>query len=635
MIVLTNIYLQYSERILFDDINVTIKSNEKIGLVGRNGAGKSTLLKIIAEEMKPDSGSISKPKTASISYLHQDIDLQIGKTVLDEALSAFDEINNLEAQLEELTNELTERDDYESEAYEDILHQIDFINEKLHTTGGPNMEAQAERVLKGLGFKQSDFSRMTDEFSGGWRMRIELAKMLLKKPDYLLLDEPTNHLDIESIIWLEGVLENYHGTVILISHDKVFLDKITKRTIEVELGNVYDYKANYSKYVELRSERREKLEAAYENQQRWIADKERTISRFMAKANKTKMAQSMAKMLDKVERIELDDPDTAAMKIHFPAAPRSGEVVSKSENLYKSYGNIDVLKNINQEIIRGEKIAFVGQNGQGKSTLAKIIVDVEKATKGNHSLGSSVHIAYYAQNQAEVLNPKITLLETMELHSPPEMRTKLRNILGSFLFSGEDVDKKVSVLSGGERARLAMACLLLRPINFLVLDEPTNHLDMISKEVLKKALLRYDGTLLVVSHDRDFLKGMTEKVVEFKDNNVKEYLGDIDYFLEKRKIEDMRSLEMGNQKANSSKTPEKPQDNMSTEELRNAQKLVAQIEKKITKKEEDLAILETQMADSAFYNRSDANTIVEKHKSLKSEINQLTEEWELQMSQTI
>ena len=355
----------------------------------------------------------------------------------------------------------------------------------------------------------------------------------------------------------------------------------------------------------------------------------------MAKANKTKMAQSMAKMLDKVERIELDDPDTAAMKIHFPAAPRSGEVVSKSENLYKSYGNIDVLKNINQEIIRGEKIAFVGQNGQGKSTLAKIIVDVEKATKGNHSLGSSVHIAYYAQNQAEVLNPKITLLETMELHSPPEMRTKLRNILGSFLFSGEDVDKKVSVLSGGERARLAMACLLLRPINFLVLDEPTNHLDMISKEVLKKALLRYDGTLLVVSHDRDFLKGMTEKVVEFKDNNVKEYLGDIDYFLEKRKIEDMRSLEMGNQKANSSKTPEKPQDNMSTEELRNAQKLVAQIEKKITKKEEDLAILETQMADSAFYNRSDANTIVEKHKSLKSEINQLTEEWELQMSQTI
>ena len=635
MIVLTNIYLQYSERILFDDINVTIKSNEKIGLVGRNGAGKSTLLKIIAEEMKPDSGSISKPKTASISYLHQDIDLQIGKTVLDEALSAFDEINNLEAQLEELTNELTERDDYESEAYEDILHQIDFINEKLHTAGGPNMEAQAERVLKGLGFKQTDFSRMTDEFSGGWRMRIELAKMLLKKPDYLLLDEPTNHLDIESIIWLEGVLENYHGTVILISHDKVFLDKITKRTIEVELGNVYDYKANYSKYVELRSERREKLEAAYENQQRWIADKERTISRFMAKANKTKMAQSMAKMLDKVERIELDDPDTAAMKIHFPAAPRSGEVVSKSENLYKSYGNIDVLKNINQEIIRGEKIAFVGQNGQGKSTLAKIIVDVEKATKGTHSLGSSVHIAYYAQNQAEVLNPKITLLETMELHSPPEMRTKLRNILGSFLFSGEDVDKKVSVLSGGERARLAMACLLLRPINFLVLDEPTNHLDMISKEVLKKALLRYDGTLLVVSHDRDFLKGMTEKVVEFKNNNVKEYLGDIDYFLEKRKIEDMRSLEMGNQKANSSKTPEKPQDNMSTEELRNAQKLVAQIEKKITKKEEELVILETQMADSAFYNRSDANTIVEKHKLIKSEINQLTEEWELQMSQTI
>ena len=473
MLSLTNIYIQYGNRILLDGVQLVVKPGERVGLVGRNGAGKSTLLKIIAGEMSPQEGNVVKPAHFTLGYLHQDMLLPKGKTVIEETMTAFSEVLALEKELERIHGELATREDYDSDAYHKLLEDMGDLTEHLHHLGSATTQADAEKVLHGLGFQHTDMTRLTDEFSGGWQMRIELAKMLLRRPDLLLLDEPTNHLDIESILWLEDWLTDYQGMAIVISHDRRFLDIVTNRTVEVILGKLYDYKAPYSKYVELSAERREQMIAAFENQQRVIADKERTIARFMAKASKTKMAQSMQKQLDKIDRIEIDDQDTAVMRLRFPDAPRSGEVVANVERLGKRYGNLKVLENVDLQILRGERIAFVGQNGQGKTTLAKIIVGAENATSGKSTLGYNVSIGYYAQNQAETLNPKITLLETMENYAPPEMRTKLRAILGGFLFSGEDVDKKVSALSGGERARLALACMLLRPFNFLVLDEPT------------------------------------------------------------------------------------------------------------------------------------------------------------------
>ncbi|MEM9992016.1 MAG: ABC-F family ATP-binding cassette domain-containing protein, partial [Bacteroidota bacterium] len=549
-----------------------------------------------------------------------------GKTVMEETLTAFDRVRKLETRIEEINNEMATRTDYESDAYTKLVEDFTDLNEQFELLGGSTMEAEIEKVLKGLGFKQNDFSRLTDEFSGGWQMRIELAKMLLQRPDYLLLDEPTNHLDIESIIWLEGFLKYYHGAVITISHDKQFLNNVTKRTVEVDMGKLYDYKASYSKYVELRAERREKLQSAYENQQKVIAQREKTINRFMAKATKTKMAQSMKKQLDKMERIELDHENTSAMRLRFPPAPRSGDVALTAKDIQKRYGELLVLNGIDLQLERAERVAFVGQNGQGKTTLAKIIVDAIPATDGDVRLGHNVQLGYYAQNQSDTLHSGSTLLETMEQHSPPEMRTKLRNILGSFMFSGEDVDKKVSVLSGGERARLALACLLLRPFNLLVLDEPTNHLDMQSKEVLKNALMDYDGTLIVVSHDRDFLSGLTKKTIEFRDKKLYEHLGDVNYFLTKRAMDNMRQVELQKQKKAVQEVVVTKRE-LSYEDRKRLTRAVSNAEKKVNRLSDEIKRIEQQMAKSNFYEQTDAQNVMKKHQSLKQELETAEEAW--------
>ena len=627
MLSLSNIYVQYGNRILLDSVNFVLKPGERVGLVGRNGAGKSTLLKIIAGEMSPHEGNVVCPTHFTLGYLHQDMLMPKGKTVIAETMTAFSEILALEKELHRVENELATREDYESDAYHKLIEQMGDVTDHLHHLGHATTQADAEKVLAGLGFQPSDMDRLTDEFSGGWQMRIELAKMLLRQPDLLLLDEPTNHLDIESILWLEDWLFNYPGMVIVISHDRRFLDNVTNRTVEIMLGKLYDYKAPYSKYVELSAERREQMQNAYENQQRVIADKERTITRFMAKASKTKMAQSMQKQLDKMERIEVNDMDTATMRIRFPDAPRAGEVVAKAEHLTKRYGNLKILEHVDFQMLRGERVAFVGQNGQGKTTLAKILIGQEPATSGKATLGHNVSIGYYAQNQAETLDPKLTLLQTMENNSPEEMRTKLRSILGAFLFSGEDVDKKVSALSGGERARLALACMLLRPFNFLLLDEPTNHLDMLSKDVLKQALADYNGTLLVVSHDREFLSNLTNRTIEFRDGHLKEYLGDVNYFLEKRKLDNMRDVEKRST-ANGQKSDTFLKSVTSPEEQKQLQRAVQKAEKRIGELEGELGKFEEKMADAEFYNKPDSGEVIKKYNNLKTELETVYKEWE-------
>ncbi len=639
MLTLNNIYVQYGDRVLMDGINLVVKPGERIGLVGRNGAGKSTLLKIIAGEMSPHEGQVIKPTHFTIGYLHQDMLLPKGKTVLEEAMTAFAEVLALEEELLSVQEALAQREDYETAEYQRLLEQMGDITERLHHLGQATTVADAERVLAGLGFRHSDMSRLTDELSGGWQMRVELAKILLRQPDLILLDEPTNHLDIESILWLEDWLNKYPGMLIVISHDRRFLDNVTNRTVEIVLGRLEDYKVPYSQYVEQSAARREKLLAAYENQQRLIADRERTIARFMAKATKTKAAQSMQKQLDKMERIEIEEQDTAVMRLRFPDAPRSGEVVAKAENLSKRYGTIKVLEQVDFQIIRGERVAFVGQNGQGKTTLAKILIGVEQPTSGQVTLGYNVSVGYYAQNQAETLNPRLTLLETMEQHSPPEMRTRLRAILGAFLFSGEDVDKKVSALSGGERARLALACMLLRPFNFLVLDEPTNHLDMLSKDVLKQALLDFNGTLLVVSHDREFLSGLTTRTIEFRDHRLREYLGDVDYFLEKRQLDNMRQVEQRQQ--GTSRQPSQTTDSYaapdeqakagaarSPEEKKQLQRQMQRAEKRIAEIEAELKAMEAQMGTADFYSRPDHTQTLERYQNSKRELERWYAEWE-------
>lgn len=624
MINLSNIYVQYGDRILLNKINLVIGEKDKIGLVGRNGAGKSTLLKIIAGELSPHEGNIARPSSSSLGYLHQDMEIPLGKTVLEETLTAFEEVRDLETRLIKINEEMSHRTDYESDSYYKLLEDFSYVNDRFHYLGGDSMQADAERVLKGLGFKPSDMSRLTDEFSGGWKMRVELAKMLLKRPDYLLLDEPTNHLDIESIIWLENFLIGNSGALILISHDREFLNKVTTRTVEVELGTLQDYKASYSEYVLLREDRREKQKSAFDNQQRVIADKERTITRFMAKSSKTKMAQSMQKQLNKIERIELDETDVSVMNIRFPPAPRSGQVAIDAVNLSKSYGSLNILDNIHFRMDRGDRISFVGQNGQGKTTLAKIIVNELPFSSGELILGHNVKIGYYAQNQAETMTGTKTVLETMEDSSPPEMRTKIRSILGAFLFSGSDAEKKVSVLSGGERARLALACLLLNPFNLLVLDEPTNHLDMLSKDVLKKALLEYDGTLIVVSHDREFLQGLTEKTLEFRDKKLFEYLGDVNFFLEKRDLQNMREVE----KINVAAIEKIQTHSVTNEEKRRLQKNMQQSERKIQDLEKEIAKMENEMAVPGYFERPDLPKLTEKYDLLKKQMENALLIWE-------
>ena len=566
-----------------------------------------------------------------MGFLHQEMDIPTDKTVIEETLTAFDEVKTLEQRIEEINHELGERTDYESKAYLQLLDELSTANEQFFHLGGNTMEADAEKVLQGLGFKNADMNRLIDEFSGGWQMRVILAKMLLKRPDYLLLDEPTNHLDIESILWLEGFLKEYPGAVVIISHDKMFLDNITKKTVEIELGKLYEYKAAYSQYVALREDRIEKMKATFQNQQQKIAQTEKLIDRFRAKASKAKMAQSLIKQLDRMDRIEVESQDTTTMKIKFPPPPRSGDIVVEAHQLTKHYDSIEVLNNVDIKLDRGDRVSFVGQNGQGKTTLAKILVRELDTTSGELKLGHNVHLGYYAQNQSDFLNPKLTVLQTMEAASPPELRTRLRSILGAFMFSGEDVDKKVLVLSGGEKARLSLACLLLKPINFLVLDEPTNHLDILSKEVLKKAVQDYNGTLIVVSHDRDFLQGLTARTIEFRDKKLHEHLGDINVFLEKRALNNMREVEMSTKESKKQNADAPKTSQISYEDRKRIKKLeraVQYAERKIEELEKKIADLERQIAQPGFYENPDAQSILDQFSEAKQQLEQAMLEWE-------
>ena len=543
MISLDNLTVSYGGWTLFDNISFLINPKDRIGLVGKNGAGKTTLLRIITGEQQPTSGAVTINGECTIGYLPQTMRVADTTTLVDETAKAFDEVLRLEAEIADLTREITVRTDYESAAYEQLLHRLNDAQDRYHILGGETRDADIEKTLLGLGFKREDFGRATSEFSGGWRMRIELAKLLLRRPSIFLLDEPTNHLDIESIQWLEEYLKNYNGAVLLISHDRAFLDNVTNRTVELSLGKITDYKVPYSKYVVLRAERRAQQLAAYENQQRMIEKTEEFIEKFRYKPTKSNQVQSRIKQLERLERLEVEEEDLATLNIKFPPAPRSGQIVTEINEAGMSFGAKHVFSGANFVIEKGDRIALVGRNGEGKTTLARMLVGQLTPTEGSIRIGANVNIGYYAQNQDDLMDGEFTVYDTLDRVAVGDIRTRLRDILGAFLFRGEDIDKKVKVLSGGERARLAMARMMLEPRNLLVLDEPTNHMDMRSKDILKNAILKYDGTVVVVSHDREFLDGMVEKVYEFRDGGVKEYLGGIYYFLEKRKLESLQEIE--------------------------------------------------------------------------------------------
>jgi ATP-binding cassette subfamily F protein 3 len=584
-----DIRVTFSGEDLFSGITFKLNAGDRAGLVGKNGAGKSTLLKVIAGEQPLDGGSLAFEKNVSIGYLRQDIDFEQGRTVLEEAYQAFTEIKKIEKKLEEVNTELATRTDYESEYYHNLMHDLDDLGHRYELIGGYNYQGDTEKILAGLGFRQEDFDKPTETFSGGWRMRIELAKLLLQNHDILLLDEPTNHLDIESIIWFEGFLKSFKGAMMMVSHDRMFLDNVTNRTIEISLGQIYDYKKPYSEFLLLRGEIREKQLQAKKNQEREIKHAEQLIEKFRAKANKASMAQSLIKKLDKVERIEVDQEDRAVMKVRFPLSVTPGKVVIEAHDVSKSYGDNLVIEGVDLLIERGSKIAFVGQNGQGKSTLAKIIVgDIEY--EGSLKLGHNVQIGYFAQNQSEYLDGEKTVLETMEIAASDANRFKVRDMLGAFLFGGDEVDKKVKVLSGGERNRLALCKMLLTPFNVLIMDEPTNHLDMASKRVLKHALEQFEGTLILVSHDRDFLQDLAHTVYSFRDSEVKAYLGDINYFLEQHQMESMREVEM---KSSSPKDtePRSKAGKQSHQDLKQKKKL----QNKLSKVESEISELEHKL----------------------------------------
>lgn len=543
MISVDAIAVEYSGDTLFSDVSFVINENDKIALMGKNGAGKSTMMKIIAEEQKPTRGNIRYPKGAVIAYLPQHLLTDDTCTVFEEASKAFKEIFEMRDEINRLNKELEIRTDYDSDSYMKIIEKVSDLGEKFYTLEDINYEAEIEKALRGLGFKREDFHRLSSEFSGGWRMRIELAKILLKKPDLILLDEPTNHVDIESVIWLEDFLLNKAKAVVVISHDKTFIDNITNRTIEVTMGRIYDYKANYSHYLQLREERRSHQIKAFEEQQRFIADTQAFIDRFKGTYSKTNQVNSRERMLEKLKIIEIDEIDTSALKLRFPPSIRSGDYPVRVEGLSKSYGKQVVFKNVDFSISRGEKVSFVGRNGEGKSTMIKAILG-EIEVEGSCSLGHNVRVGYFAQNQASLLDPELTIFQTVDEVAEGEVRTQIKNILGRFMFGGDDLEKKVSVLSGGEKTRLAMVRLLLEPVNLLILDEPTNHLDLKSKAVLKEALLSFDGTLILVSHDRDFLSGLSEKVFEFKEQRIIEHFETIDAFLVRNRIENLKEIDL-------------------------------------------------------------------------------------------
>ncbi|MDD5571884.1 MAG: ABC-F family ATP-binding cassette domain-containing protein [Bacteroidales bacterium] len=593
MISVNNLSVHFGADILFDNISLNINKRDRIGLAGRNGAGKTTLLRIIAGQQKPTEGTVAVPEDVTIGYLPQEMVVKGDKSIYEETLSAFEEEQNLKRTIEKLTAEISVGKDHDSPEYLDLIHRLDEANNRFQLIGGNNIEENIEKVLLGLGFSRKDFERNIKEFSGGWQIRVEIAKLLLKKHDVLLLDEPTNHLDIESIQWLEEYLDNYDGAVVLVSHDRTLLDNITKRTVEISLGKVFDYKAPYSKYVVLRKERMESQIATYNNQQKQIEDIEKFIERFRYKATKAVQVQSRIKMLKKIERIEIDEEDKSGIYIKFPPAPRSGKVVVSAEELSKRYDANEVLQNIEFHIDAKEKIAFVGKNGEGKTTLSRIIVG-ELEHEGKCTVGYNVSIGYYAQNQSDLLDMDKTVLETIDDVAVGDIRTKIREILGSFLFSDDDVYKKVKILSGGEKSRLALAKLLLTPVNLLVLDEPTNHLDMRSKEILKQALQKYDGTLIVVSHDRYFLQGLTDKVFEFKNKSVRQYIGSIYDFLKSRKIETLRQLEISAKK-NGDKTENISENKLKYEEKKQKERDLRKLNSQILKCEKRIEELESEI----------------------------------------
>jgi len=612
---------------LFENISFRLQSGHRVGLIGKNGAGKSTLLKIISGDLEYSSGQISfEKKDLKIGFLRQDIDFVYGRTILEETYEAFSELKALERQLEDINTQLAERTDYESQSYHDLMVDLNDVQQQYEILGGYNYQGETEKILIGLGFKREDFDKLTDTFSGGWRMRIELAKLLLQQNDILLLDEPTNHLDIESIIWLEQFLKNYSGAVVIVSHDKMFLDNVTNRTIEIVLGQIYDMPKSYSKYLELRAEQKSLQIAAQKNQQKQIEQTEKLIEKFRAKASKATMAQSLIKKLDKIERIRVDEDDNSVMSVRFPISIQPGKVVLEAHNVSKSYGDLEVLKNVHLMVERGQKVAFVGQNGQGKSTLAKILVG-ELSAEGDIKLGHNVQVGYFAQNQAEYLDGKKTVLDTMIDEANEKNRSKVRDILGAFLFRGEAVEKYVSVLSGGERNRLALAKLLLKPLNVLVMDEPTNHLDIQSKNVLKSALQNFEGTLLLVSHDREFLQGLNDVVYEFKDQKIKPYLGDIDFYLEQRQLENLREAERKTIVKSESKISTNKQSYEAQKQLKSLNNRLSMVESSISSLEKEIKAIDLELeinydktvADSSFFDT---------YQLKKAKLEELMSQWE-------
>ena len=632
MISIEGLTVEFGGNPLFDNITYVVNKRDRIALVGKNGAGKTTMLKIIAGMQAPTSGCVNRPKDLSIGYLPQQMQLSDTRTVMQEAEQAFAHIFEMQKRVDMMNEELASRTDYESEEYQELIERVSNATEQLTLIGSANYQAEIERTLMGLGFVRSDFDRPTAEFSGGWRMRIELAKLLLQRHDVLLLDEPTNHLDIESIQWLENFLSTRAGAVMLVSHDRAFIDNVTTRTIEISLGRIYDYQVNYSKYVVLRQERLEQQQRAYENQQKQIQDTEAFIERFRYKATKAVQVQSRIKQLEKIDRIEVDEIDNSHISLRFPPAPRSGDYPIIADDVRKCYGDHLVFDHATFTLKRGEKVAFVGKNGEGKSTLVKCIMD-EIPFDGSLKLGHNVKIGYFAQNQASLLDGNITVFDTIDRVAVGDIRTKIRDILGAFMFGGEASDKKVSVLSGGEKTRLAMIRLLLEPVNLLILDEPTNHLDMRTKDVLKKAIAEFEGTVIIVSHDREFLDGLVEKVYEFGGGAVREHLGGIYDFLEKKKIDSLRQLEFS-QKATASKAAsvEKSEGKISYEErkelarrIKKAERTVASIEEEISNIEYAIDVIEQKLATPE--GASDMQ-IYEEHGSLKKQLDNVMEQWE-------